>query len=347
MPVGMLTTQTPGGTSHSRPMFVHDIDETGWLWFLTDRHSRKACELSRNPSATIAFQSRKGDRYVSVQGTAVVVNDDVKLRELWNPSLRSWFPRGRPDPEIVLVAVRVSRAEYWLVPRTRLSRLMGAASAMMTGKRRAAGKYGILGVALTIRMRREMRLPAETCRRRWSYVTAECPPAFTYLATACLISAVDTGAQTNTWRQCLADTSPAAIEACTSIILLDPHNDGALVNRGIAYRRLGDINRAITDYDEAIRLNPRAADAFNNRGNAFRALDDLDRAMRDYDEAIRLDAHYAHAFNNRGVIFLESGRCRASSRRLQQRHRTGRVVRQRISQPGTGADEAAALRSCD
>jgi general stress protein 26 len=144
MPVGMLTTHTPGGSSHSRPMLVQDIDETGWLWFLTDRHSRKACELTRNPNATIAFQSRKGDRYVSVQGTAVVVNDDVKLGELRKPSLRSWFLRGRPDPEIVLVAVRVSRAEYWLVPRTRLSRLMGAVSAMMTGKRRAPGKYGIL-----------------------------------------------------------------------------------------------------------------------------------------------------------------------------------------------------------
>ena len=54
-------------------------------------------------------------------------------------------------------------------------------------------------------------------------------------------------------------------------------------------------------------MNPRAADAFNNRGNAFRTRDELDRAMRDYDEAIRLDPHYAHALNNRGIIFLEHG----------------------------------------
>jgi tetratricopeptide (TPR) repeat protein len=127
------------------------------------------------------------------------------------------------------------------------------------------------------------------------------------LAFICLAAVVDTGAQTNTWRQCLADTSPAAIDACTSIITLDPHNDGAFVNRGIAYRRIGDVERAIRDYDEAIRLNPRAADAFNNRGNAFRDRDELERALRDYDEAIRLDPHYAHALNNRGIIFLERG----------------------------------------
>jgi general stress protein 26 len=144
MTVGMLTTQTPDGTSHSTPMLVHDIDETGWLWFLTDRPSRKACELSRNPLATIAFQSPTGDRYVSVQGTAVVVRDDVRLRELSNPTLRSWFPRSSGDPEIVLVAVRVLRAEYWLAPRTRMARVLGSVRAVVTGKRREPGRYGIL-----------------------------------------------------------------------------------------------------------------------------------------------------------------------------------------------------------
>lgn len=127
------------------------------------------------------------------------------------------------------------------------------------------------------------------------------------LAFVCLIAAVDTGAQTNTWRRCLADTSPAAIDACTYIISVDPRNDGAFVNRGIAFRRARDVTPAIRDYDEAIRLNPRAADAFNNRGNAFRTRNELERALRDYDDAIRLDPHYAHAFNNRGIIFLERG----------------------------------------
>lgn len=108
-PVGMLTTQTYGGESHSRPMLVHDVDANGWLWLITDCHSRKACELSRNPRVMLAFQAKNGARYVSVEGTGVVVRDDVKLRELWNPTLRSWFPRGRRDAEIVLVAVRVAR----------------------------------------------------------------------------------------------------------------------------------------------------------------------------------------------------------------------------------------------
>jgi tetratricopeptide (TPR) repeat protein len=127
------------------------------------------------------------------------------------------------------------------------------------------------------------------------------------LALVCLAAAADTGAQANTWRQCATDTPPRAIEACTSIIFLDPTNDGAFVNRGIAQRRLGNILYAIRDFDEAIRLNPEAADAFNNRGNAYRGLQDLDRALKDYDQALRLNPRYAHAYNNRGIIFLELG----------------------------------------
>jgi tetratricopeptide (TPR) repeat protein len=126
------------------------------------------------------------------------------------------------------------------------------------------------------------------------------------LVFACLAAAAaDTGAQTNTWRQCVADTPVRAIEACTSIIFLDPTHDGAFVNRGIAQRRLGNLEHAIRDYDEAIRLNPGAADAFSNRGNAYRTLRNLSQALKDYDEAIRLNPRYAHAYNNRGIIFLE------------------------------------------
>ena len=118
--IGMLTTVTLTVRSRSRPMLMHDVDDNGWLWFLTDRSSRKACELIQNPHAAIAFQSPRGDRYVSVEGTAIVVRDDVQLKRMWNPTYRSWFPKGKTDPEIVLVAVRITRAEYWLVPRTRI-----------------------------------------------------------------------------------------------------------------------------------------------------------------------------------------------------------------------------------
>lgn len=145
--VGLLTTQTVEGESRSRPMLVQDLDDGGWLWFLTDRDSRKACDLIRNPQAAVTFQSPKGERYISVHGTAVVVRDDLRAKQLWNlrnPTYRTWFPKGRTDPALALIAVRVVRAEYWLVPRSRLARVLGATKAMVTGRRYDASRHGVL-----------------------------------------------------------------------------------------------------------------------------------------------------------------------------------------------------------
>ena len=142
--VGMLTTNTSDGGTRSRPMLMHEVDEGGWLWFLTDRSSRKACELIQNPHASIAFQAPRGDRYVSVQGTAIVVDDDVRLKRMWNPTYRAWFPKGTADPDIALIAVQIARAEYWLAPRTRIARVAGAVKAAVTRRRQESGRHGVL-----------------------------------------------------------------------------------------------------------------------------------------------------------------------------------------------------------
>ncbi len=108
-----------------------------------------------------------------------------------------------------------------------------------------------------------------------------------------------------------------AIADYNEAIRLDPKYAIAYNNRGIAYRAKGDNDRAIADYSEAIRLDPKYAVAFNNRGIAYRAKGDHDRAIADYSEAIRLDPKYASAFNSRGIAYQRQGRQRPRHRRLQ------------------------------
>jgi tetratricopeptide (TPR) repeat protein len=67
---------------------------------------------------------------------------------------------------------------------------------------------------------------------------------------------------------------------------------GARNDRGSAYGREGDQDRAIADCSGAIRLYPKYAVAFNNRGPAYHAKGDDDRAIADYNEAIRLAPKY-------------------------------------------------------
>src|SRR5262244_419059 len=53
--------------------------------------------------------------------------------------------------------------------------------------------------------------------------------------------------------------------------------------------------------------NKNLAIAFNNRGNAYYDKKEHDRAIADYDQAIKLDPNYARAFYNRGISYDDKG----------------------------------------
>lgn len=98
-----------------------------------------------------------------------------------------------------------------------------------------------------------------------------------------------------------------AIVDYNEAIKLDPEYTLAYNDRGIAYKNKRDYDRAIADYNEVIRLEPRSAFAYNNLGNAYADKGDYERAMTNYNEAIRLDPAFAFAYNNRGLTYADKG----------------------------------------
>src|SRR3984893_6792564 len=95
-----------------------------------------------------------------------------------------------------------------------------------------------------------------------------------------------------------------AIADYNEAIRLDPTDANSFIDRAIAYRAKGDLDRAIADYNEAIRLAPKTALAYANRAIAFPVKGDLDRAIMDYGEAIRLDPKKGRVFANRGAAYV-------------------------------------------
>jgi len=79
-------------------------------------------------------------------------------------------------------------------------------------------------------------------------------------------------------------------------------------DRGSAYYRLGDYERAMTDYTEAARLDPSESSFRYNQGLVDESLGERARAIIDYSEAIRLQSDNADAYFNRGMIFLDTGK---------------------------------------
>src|SRR5262249_32224032 len=66
-------------------------------------------------------------------------------------------------------------------------------------------------------------------------------------------------------------------------------------------------DRALQDFDEAIRLDPNYADAYSNRGYAFMRKGDYDRAIADFDRVLELMPDDPTALSNRGYAYLNKG----------------------------------------
>jgi tetratricopeptide (TPR) repeat protein len=79
----------------------------------------------------------------------------------------------------------------------------------------------------------------------------------------------------------------------------------ALIARAAAYDRKDQIDRAIGDYDVALRLDPTLADILNARGELWRKKGNRPRALADFGAAIRLNPNHLAAKANYKSLALE------------------------------------------
>ena len=80
-----------------------------------------------------------------------------------------------------------------------------------------------------------------------------------------------------------------------------------LIGRGRAYEKKKDYDRAILDFEAALKLDATSAAAYVGRGDQFYYKRDFARAMADFTTAIRLDPNHADGWSFRGVVRREMG----------------------------------------
>ncbi len=139
--IAMLTT-IDGGTLRSRPMQTQEAEFDGDLWFFTSTDTHKTDEIEKDNRVNVAYASPSDNTYVSVSGTASLVNDKEKIEELWIPILKAWFPKGLDDPTLILLKVSVEQAEYWDSASSTVVQVVGFVKALVTGERADGGDHG-------------------------------------------------------------------------------------------------------------------------------------------------------------------------------------------------------------
>lgn len=134
--ITMLTTSDGHGALHSHPMTVQEAEFDGDCWFLASEDSDTVKQLQGNPSVNLAYSG--SSEWLSLAGTAEVVRDQVKKKELWNTFTESWFTDGETDPSVILIHVKADSAQYWDSPG-RLVTLVSMVKTTVTDSEPKAG----------------------------------------------------------------------------------------------------------------------------------------------------------------------------------------------------------------
>jgi general stress protein 26 len=128
----MLTTQS-GTDLRARPMSAYAEEIENAIYFLTDVASHKDEEVARHPNVCLAFADSKGQKYVSISGTAEIQNDREKIQDLWATPAKAWWDNAQ-DPSIRVLKITPSSAEYWDSPGTVISYIKMAAAAVSSSR---------------------------------------------------------------------------------------------------------------------------------------------------------------------------------------------------------------------
>ena len=81
----------------------------------------------------------------------------------------------------------------------------------------------------------------------------------------------------------------------------------AYFDRGLAWANSGEYDKAIADYNDAIRFNPHLVDVYHGRGVAWVKKGGYDKAISDFNTAIRFNAQDAETLDGRGVAWMNKG----------------------------------------
>ncbi|GAA5511784.1 hypothetical protein Dcar01_00497 [Deinococcus carri] len=129
----MLTVTTAEGHLKAHPMTTQQTEFDGDIWFIGGKDTEQVQCMGERPQVNVSYSDPGKNNYVSVGGTAQLVEDRAKLEELWSDFYKAYFPQGIDDPNVQLIKIEAQGAEYW-EGSGRMKALFQMARAAVTGK---------------------------------------------------------------------------------------------------------------------------------------------------------------------------------------------------------------------
>lgn len=143
----MMATTNDEGKISSRPMTIIDLDADGNLWFFTSEQSEKVEEQDKDSTVYLMYTDPANQTYVHISGYSEAVQDKEKIKELWSPALKAWFPQGTDDPNLCLLKVKVEEAHYWDSSSSKMVVFFRMVKAILKNEKYDEGETGALHIS--------------------------------------------------------------------------------------------------------------------------------------------------------------------------------------------------------
>ncbi len=97
-----------------------------------------------------------------------------------------------------------------------------------------------------------------------------------------------------------------AIQDANKVLEADPKRGLVLLNRGFAYEQLGQFDKAVADYDAALKIMPNDAQTYFSKADLeFNQLKQTQAAVDDYTKGLALDKTNTGALLNRAAGYFQ------------------------------------------
>jgi general stress protein 26 len=126
----------------ARPMAIQEVDADGNLWLLSGKESQKNKDIEIDPSVDLFFANSGDAEFLSIAGTAEILNDRQRIEELWKPLAKAWFTDGKDDPSITVIKVIPESSYYWDTQHGKMISMFKFMAGAIAGERMNEGIQG-------------------------------------------------------------------------------------------------------------------------------------------------------------------------------------------------------------
>lgn len=115
-------------------MATQKVDDQGAVYFMAVRSSDGVSHIQSSPQMQVTWSNQGNSEYMSLYGAGEVYRDQKEIDEMWSAFVKTWFPEGKDDPNLVIIRFKPESGYYWDTQHGKMVQLLGMVVGAVTGK---------------------------------------------------------------------------------------------------------------------------------------------------------------------------------------------------------------------